>query len=599
MRLSFRLKLFLAWSLMAATALGIATVLAARALSRDAVLRIERALVAETRLAAELLTSSAADVAPASIDAQADRLGEVVGARVTLIAADGTVLGDSAEDGESLRALENHANRAEVADARQRGLGVSRRYSTTVNADMLYVAVPTKHRAIAIVRLALPLTDIREQVGAVRRASSIALGIALAIALALAWGVSFLLSARLRSLAATARKYAEGGTPPRREATGGDEIDQLAHALDEAFADVAARMAELEQSRGRLEAILAGMVEGVIVVDASGRMQLVNQSARQMLGIDPTDGGGATEGEAYLHAIRHPEIVAQVESAMRGRGTDVVEIVLSHRRVIASRAVPLVKGGAVLVLHDITRLKHADEVRRDFVANVSHELRTPLTAIRGYAEALRDEALAARERTRFLDIIDRHTERMTRLVHDLLRLARLEAGQEATDRALCDIADVLERTVGDLRARADAKRQRMVCAVSDGAEHLVTDASKLEDILRNLVENAISYAPEGSEIQLEAARRDGQYHLRVLDEGPGIPPSALRRIFERFYRVDKARSRESGGTGLGLSIVKHLAERLGGEVHAANRPGGGASFTLVLPDEARTGDDAPPHVTQI
>jgi two-component system phosphate regulon sensor histidine kinase PhoR len=325
-------------------------------------------------------------------------------------------------------------------------------------------------------------------------------------------------------------------------------------------------------------AILAGMVEGVIVVDADGRMQLVNDSAREMLGV----GEGAAV-ERYLQAIRHPEIVAQFDAAMAGREPDPAEIVLPSSTVVMARAVPLAHGGAVLVLHDISRLRQADQVRRDFVANVSHELRTPLTAIQGYAEALRDDTLAAVERERFLDIIGRHTERMTRLVQDLLRLARVESGQEPAERAPCDVAALFQTTMADLRPRIETRKQRIVTTIAPGAERLVSDPLKLEEILKNLLENAVNYAPDGSEIRLESDRRSARHELRVLDQGPGIPPADLTRVFERFYRVDKARSRESGGTGLGLSIVKHLAEKLGGTVRAENRPGGGAQFTVSLP----------------
>ena len=199
------------------------------------------------------------------------------------------------------------------------------------------------------------------------------------------------------------------------------------------------------------------------------------------------------------------------------------------------------------------------------------------------AEALRDDNLALGERERFLDIIGRHTDRMTRLVQDLLRLARVEAGQEPAQLVACDVAALFDTTIADLGPRIEARQQRIVTSIAPGAERLVSDPLKLEEILKNLVENAVNYTPEGSEIRLESERRGSRHELRVLDRGPGIPPEDLARIFERFYRVDKARSRDSGGTGLGLSIVKHLAERLGGQVRAENRPGGGAQFTLSIP----------------
>ena len=579
MRLSFRLKLFLAISMVSATGIAVAAAMIGRALADESSARIERDLVSQTHLLAEVMAHGLRDLPPAALDEEADRLGEFVEARVTLIALDGTVVGDSAEDGASLAALENHGMRPEIIAARERGVGTVRRFSTTVNADLLYVAVPVQHPLVAVVRLALPLTEIQSQVRVVRRATAAALALALVVALAVAWVVSARLSWRLRALAARARDYARGRLSLAPQDDGSDDIGQLGRVLDESARAVVSRMAELDLARGRMEGILAGMTEGVIVVDGDGRMQLVNGAAQKMLDI-----AGAA-GQPYLHAVRHPEVVAQFDAAMAGRAAADTEIQLAGGRTAAARAVALTGEGAVLVLHDITRLREADQIRRDFVANVSHELRTPLTAIRGYAEALRDVSLPAAERDRFLGIIERHTQRMDRLVRDLLRLARLEAKREVAHPEPLAIADVFETVITDLRPRLAARRQRVAITIAPGAERVVSDAGKLEEILKNFVDNAITYAPEGSQIGLEAALRDGHYEVAVVDEGPGIPPADLARVFERFYRADKARSRESGGTGLGLSIVKHLVERLNGRVTASNRPEGGARFAVILPTD--------------
>jgi two-component system, OmpR family, phosphate regulon sensor histidine kinase PhoR len=233
------------------------------------------------------------------------------------------------------------------------------------------------------------------------------------------------------------------------------------------------------------------------------------------------------------------------------------------------------------VLHDVTDLRRADQIRRDFVANVSHELRTPLTAIRGYLEALRDDPADTETATKFIDIIWRQTTRMERLVSDLLRLARLDARQEVLERAMCDVRQILQAVVTDLAPTIEVKDQRIVVDVPDEACRVPADPAKLHDVLRNLVENAVNYSPEQTEIRLTAARTDGSCAITVSDSGPGLPPGDLTRVFERFYRVDKSRSRP--GTGLGLAIVKHLVELHGGTVVAANRPEGGAMFTVTLP----------------
>jgi two-component system phosphate regulon sensor histidine kinase PhoR len=240
-------------------------------------------------------------------------------------------------------------------------------------------------------------------------------------------------------------------------------------------------------------------------------------------------------------------------------------------------------AGVVLVLHDITDLRRADQIRRDFVANVSHELRTPLTAIRGYVEALAEGDVNPDEQRKFLDIIRRHTQRMERLVRDLLRLARLDAGQESLELVSCDTRALVQAVVADLAPTLAAKHQQVDITVGAGAESVRADPAKLHDILRNLVANAGTYAPDGTRIAVDVTRSDGPIAFAVSDQGPGIPDEDLTRVFERFYRVDKSRARDPGGTGLGLAIVKHLAELHGGRVRAENKPDGGARFTIELP----------------
>ena len=344
------------------------------------------------------------------------------------------------------------------------------------------------------------------------------------------------------------------------------------------------RIDELLRDRARLDAILSGMVEGVLVLDGSGRIQLANRAAQKMLRMDT-----ASIGRPYVEVIRHPDIAEQLGSALRGEEADSRELALTRDpgRTFVARAASVARsggGGAVLVLHDITDLRRADQIRRDFVANVSHELRTPLTAIRGYVEALLDDRSDAEDTRRFLEIIARHSARMERLVSDLLRLARLDARQEALDLAPCDLQQLFNTVVGDVAQTAEEKRQHITTAVDPAACRITADPAKLHDVLRNLVENAVHYAPDAATIRLEAERDNGLVRISVSDSGPGIPPDDLSRVFERFYRVDKSRSRP-GGTGLGLAIVKHLVELHGGQATAENRPEGGARFIVTVPDQ--------------
>jgi two-component system phosphate regulon sensor histidine kinase PhoR len=293
-----------------------------------------------------------------------------------------------------------------------------------------------------------------------------------------------------------------------------------------------------------------------------------------------------TVGRAYVEAIRHPGIVEQLDQARDGREPGGLEFAPARDpdRTLVARVAPVTAagGGAVLVLHDVTDLKRADQIRRDFVANVSHELRTPLTAIKGYAEALIDETDDPQARQRFLEIIHRHSTRMERLVKDLLRLARLDAGQEVLELAPCDVEGVIEGIVADFTPTISDKRLEVRCEVTPDARRLVVDPAKLHDVLRNLIENAVNYTPDGGTIDIRASPADGRYQLTVSDTGPGIPPDDLGRVFERFYRVDKSRARP-GGTGLGLAIVRHLVELMEGTVMVENRATGGAQFTVHLP----------------
>jgi two-component system, OmpR family, phosphate regulon sensor histidine kinase PhoR len=291
-------------------------------------------------------------------------------------------------------------------------------------------------------------------------------------------------------------------------------------------------------------------------------------------------------GRHYVEAVRHPAIVEQLASALQtGLPDEPTEVSIANR-IFSAQAAPARGadgGGAVLVLHDITALRRADTVRRDFVANVSHELRTPLTAVRGYVEALLEEPGNAEQRKKFLEVIDRHTGRMERLVRDLLRLARLDAQHETVERHLCDVEPLFRTVVADLATPIERRNVRIDLAVQPDASVAQFDPTKLHDAVRNLIENAVNYSPEGGRVTLGAHAVGHHVALTVSDDGPGLPDSDLDRVFERFYRVDKSRTGDPGGTGLGLSIVRHLVELHGGRVEARNKPGGGATFTILLP----------------
>jgi two-component system phosphate regulon sensor histidine kinase PhoR len=581
MKAGFRTKVFIgAFTAAALSLLALAGLLAWQVRERQRT-GIERHLSDEAYLAADLLSKATTLNDEPSLDAEADRLGQLISARVTFIAGDGRVVGDSTQTEAELRTLENHLTRPEVVAAREQGFGISQRYSGTVSTDMLYVAVRATHPVVSYVRLALPLTDVDAQLAAIVRATLVALAASIPLALLVSWLFSTSLSRRVSAIARVAERYASGDLTRPIYDHGSDELGTVARALDDSVQQLGGRVEELSRDRARMEAILSGMVEGVLVVDRQGRLQLVNRAAQQMLRVEPS-----AAGRPYLEVIRHPDIAAQLTAALHGEEIGGQELTLARDpgRTLLTRAAPVTgpSGGAVLVLHDITDLRRADQIRRDFVANVSHELRTPLTAIRGYVEALLDGPADTESTRKFLEIIARHSTRMERLVKDLLRLARLDARQELLETARCDIKQIFSAVTADLAPTIEDKSQRITVEVIPDARHVDGDPAKLHDIIRNLVENAVNYSPEGSEVRLGAARDNGTYTITVADSGPGIPLEDLTRVFERFYRVDKSRSRP-GGTGLGLAIVKHLVELHGGEAVAANRAEGGAVFTIKLP----------------
>jgi two-component system phosphate regulon sensor histidine kinase PhoR len=423
----------------------------------------------------------------------------------------------------------------------------------------------------------------------------LALLISLAAAGLLSWLASRTVGARIGEIVGMANRLSSGDLGSRVRDVRQDEFGELGRALDDAVQSLGQKVGELARDRARMEAILGGMVEGVLVVGGQGQVQLVNDAARAMLRLDDK-----AIGRRYVELIRHPDISGQLTRALAGEAPGGVELSLGRdlSQTLIARAAPVVASGstgAVLVLHDISDLRRADRIRRDFVANVSHELRTPLTAIRGYVEALLDAPPRPEETRRFLEIIARHSSRMERLVKDLLRLARLDAGQEALETAPCSVEALFAGVIADLTPVIEGRDQEVDVQVAAEAATVSGDPAKLHDVLRNLVENASNYSPEGSRIELSSevesggsggaagGANNGFVVVRVADRGPGIPEADITRIFERFYRVDKDRSRESGGTGLGLSIVRHLVELHGGQVQATNRRDGGAIFTVRLP----------------
>ena len=528
-------------------------------------------------LAAACVAAGDSDVwqGPQEADAMADALGGAFEARVTLIAPGGRVLGDSDLNLEQLTGLDNHGQRPEVQQALTQGRGFARRHSDTLGADMLYLAAPLDG---AVVRVALPLAEVDRLMGRLR----LSLLVAVLVGLALSAGMSGLaaeLTARtLRRLVLQARGLAGAGGGRFEKRV--DEISSLASSIDRLGAELEARMAELAAERARSDAVLDGIDAAVLVLDEERRVSLANANTARILGlrIDP-------RGRALTEICRVPELISLVRDLSHdARGE--VEVVLPDRggRILLAQAVP--QQGTqevILVIQDITRLRRLEKVRRDFVANVSHELRTPVSVVRANTETLLAGALEEPEQARiFLDAIQRNTERMGRLVSDLLDLSRLEAGQVAVHLEPVELHGLVRRVLVPMQPLA---AERETTLVNELPEAVVAQADPrhLEQVLTNLLDNAVKYTPTGSTVRVRARRVGGLVRLEVCDDGPGLEPKHLPRLFERFYRVDKGRSRADGGTGLGLAIVKHMVGAMGGRVGAEAAQPHGMVFWVELP----------------
>jgi two-component system phosphate regulon sensor histidine kinase PhoR len=586
MTLGLRGRIALTAVLATATALVVVLWLEGPDLHRRAVDQVRATLLAEARLMARVVAQPlAAGRPPAEVDALVDEAARDVQARVTIIAPDGTVVADSSLSGAALRSVENHRGRPEVQEALASGAGSAIRHSTTVGEDFLYAAVAIRYQdgLVGVARVARSLRGVEEQIDDLQRAVTVALAIAFAITALLSAALSSSVAGPLEKVMDAARRFAAGDLTARSLVRRSDEVGELARILNRSADQLQARITEIARDRARIDAILSAMEDGVMAVDHRGVVLLANQALRESLELDEP------VGRHYLEVVRQREVGELVEAVLAaGARREGAVQMLRGGRAYAVIGVPFPgpegqPPGAVLTFHDVTEIHRVERVRRDFVANASHELRTPLTSIRGFVEALEDgateEPATAR---RFLEKIRIHADRMAGLVSDLLELSRLESGERAPAWEVVAPAEVAEEVAAAFAG--PAQRKGVGLHRSDrGAPAVVSDADRLRQILENLVENAVKYTPAGGRIDITTGPAEEGAELMVADDGPGIPAEHLPRIFERFYRVDKARSREMGGTGLGLSIVKHLAEGMGATVSVQSQLGGGTRFRVTVP----------------
>jgi two-component system phosphate regulon sensor histidine kinase PhoR len=528
-------------------------------------------------------------LSPEAVDALCKEAGKMASTRITVILPSGVVIGDSREEP---RHMDNHATRPEIAQALKGETGKSIRRSETLQQQMMYVAIALRksEEAMAVVRTSLPVTSIFDELADIRIKISIGGLLIAIIAAAISLIISRQYSRPLVRLKQGADRFARGELDHRLMPPDSEELAALADAMNQMARQLDNRIKTIENQRHELETVLSSMVESLLAVDGKERIISLNRAAARWFGTDIQN----VQGRSIQEVIRDLTLQKFVANALENRERMQRDITVFHNgeRVLNVQSSPLLdtnrkRKGTLIIFNDVTQLRRLENLRRDFVANVSHEIKTPLTAIKGFVETLHQGSVDNPEETvRFLGIVRKHVDRLNSIIEDLLSLSRIEQENEA--RAIKfeirKIREVFTTALQICRSKAEKKQIEINQSCPDKLKAKF-DPSLLEQAVVNLLDNAIKYSDSGSMIFLEAVRSNGSIRIRITDQGMGIAKKHLPRLFERFYRVDKARSRKLGGTGLGLAIVKHIAQAHGGRIAVESKLGEGSTFTLELPAE--------------
>jgi two-component system phosphate regulon sensor histidine kinase PhoR len=568
-------------------ALAITALYATRSLRQFHQDQVANDLLVRARMVANEVSAFSLDAEPARIDELCKKLGRLTMTRITVVLPSGQVIGDSDEDPAR---MENHRNRPEIATALDSRTGRSVRYSDTIHRTLMYLAIPVVRdgTVVAAVRASMPLSVIDWALRSVYRHMLIGGAIVAILVAVVAFYMSRRITRPLEDMRHVAEKLANGELTARVAVPSGVEVGALGRTLNQMAEQLSDRLDTITRQRNEQQAVLASMVEGVLAVDTDGRILDLNDAAARLLDLDP----GHARGRTIQETVRNRELQEFIGAALASPTPSEQEIVLYgneerflqlHGTALSDRSGSRI--GAVVVLNDITRMKRLETVRRDFVANVSHELKTPIAALKGCVETLEsDMPPSPEESRRFFALMTQNVDRLEAIVEDLLSLSRIEfdaeRGRVPLDQG--SVCDVLQGAVRTFTPRAQAKKISLsVECPGDLAAPI--NAMLLEQAVGNLIDNAIKYSDENTRVVVSGAFAGDDIEIRVADQGPGIERKHLPRIFERFYRVDQARSRSLGGTGLGLAIVKHIALAHRGSVGVASAPGEGSTFTIRIP----------------
>lgn len=527
---------------------------------------------------------------PAAVDAICKLSGKASDTRFTVVLPSGAVIGDSWE---TPQYMDNHAARPEISGALANGKATSKRFSNTLQQNVVYVAVAVKRDAqpVGLVRAAIPLARMEAQVARIRTEFSVIGGIVALLALGVTLAISRQYGRKMDELKQGAARLAEGELAHRLPIPDSEELGGLAESLNRMAAQLESRLQTVVSQRNQLEAVLSSMLEGVIAVSRDERIISINQAAAKWFDIDPEK----VRGRSIPEAIRNLAIQEFATRALKSRASveEDITVYRNGERVLNIKSAPLLEvgpepAGMLIVFSDVTQLRRLEDMRRDFVANVSHEIKTPLTAIKGFVETLHQNTDATPEEAgRFLGIISKHVDRLNTIIEDLLMLSRIENEGERGDlkREKTRLHLIFQNALQICRPQADEKRIRIELGGDEELSAMV-DPVLFEQAMVNLLDNAVKYSDPAKTVRILARTVDHEIQIQVQDHGIGIEKKHLPRLFERFYRVDKARSRAAGGTGLGLAIVKHIAQAHGGRVTVESRLGEGSLFTIHLPRDS-------------
>jgi len=576
---SIRWRIAVAFAVLLVACIGGLSAYLSHFFREDYVSNLRTQTTDQSWLVADSATPYFANGQTSEVNALAVRVGQQISARVTIIDKDGKVVGDSEEDPAT---MDNHADRPEVKQALAGGVGSSIRYSDTLRYDMMYVAVPisTNGEIVGVARVSIPLSRIDASMGHINMVIIVGALVAAALAILLAFQITRITVEPVKKLTKVSQRMAEGDLDQEIVVTSMDEVGQLARAFNRMASQLKQMMALITAERDRMAVILAHMDDAIFVIDGDGKVTMLNRAAEKTFQISKD----MALGHTFIEVVRDYELDALLQHCLTTREQQTGLVEVRPRKQLLGAIVTPFQGepGCLVLVQDLTELRKLETVRRDFIANLSHELRTPIASLKALTETLRDGAIEEPSVAKdFLNKMNFEVDRLAQMVQEMGDLSRIESGEAPLQKMSVNIADTVVRAVERLKMQSERAGLRLETQIASGLPQVSADEDRVEQVLLNLIHNAIKFTPSGGRIDV-MARVDGNNLLvSVSDTGVGISPDDLPRVFERFYKADRARA--GGGTGLGLAIAKHIVEAHGGRIWAESVEGKGSTFSFTLP----------------